>query len=137
MTSISCPNVYSSFRSFCFVHFGRCSPYSLEKCLYLPPIFDWVGFLLLLLSCMSCLFILEIRPLSVASFAKIFSHSVGCLSIFFVFGLFRAISKAYGSFQGRGQIIPLAAGLQHSHSNAGSMSATYTTTHGNTGSLIH
>lgn len=31
MTSISCPNVYSSFRSFCFVHFGRCSPYSLVR----------------------------------------------------------------------------------------------------------
>ena len=28
---------------------------------------------------MSCLFILEINPLSVASFANIFSHSVGCL----------------------------------------------------------
>ena len=28
------------------------------------------------------LYILEIRPLSVASFAKIFSHSMGCLFIF-------------------------------------------------------
>ena len=32
---------------------------------------------------MSCLYILEIRPLSVASFAKIFSHSVGCLFVLF------------------------------------------------------
>ena len=36
-------------------------------------------FLLLVLSCMSCLYILEINPLSVVSFAIIFSHSEGCL----------------------------------------------------------
>ena len=30
----------------------------------------------LILSCMSCLYILEIKPLSVSSFANIFSHSV-------------------------------------------------------------
>ena len=35
-------------------------------------------FVLLALSCMSCLYILEINPLSVVSFA-IFSHSEGCL----------------------------------------------------------
>ena len=35
--------------------------------------------LFLILSCMSSLYILEINPLSVASFANIFSHSVGCL----------------------------------------------------------
>ena len=33
----------------------------------------------LLLSCISCLYILEIKPLSVASFETIFSHSVGCV----------------------------------------------------------
>ena len=33
----------------------------------------------LVLSCMSCLYILEINPLSVASFAIIFFHSEGCL----------------------------------------------------------
>ena len=37
----------------------------------------------LILSCMSCLYILEIKPLLAASFANIFSQSVGCL-----FGLF-------------------------------------------------
>ena len=36
------------------------------------PLFDWVVFLVL--SCMSCLYILEINPLSVVSFA-VFSHS--------------------------------------------------------------
>ena len=35
----------------------------------------------LLLSYMSCLYILEIKPLSVTLLANIFSHSVGCLFI--------------------------------------------------------
>jgi len=34
--------------------------------------------------CMSCLYILEIKLLSVALFANIFSQSVVCLFIFFV-----------------------------------------------------
>ena len=33
---------------------------------------------------MDCLYILEINPLSVASFAIIFSHSEGCLFILFI-----------------------------------------------------
>ena len=50
----------------------------------LLPIF-WLGcFLLLLSNCMSCFYILEIRPLSVAWFASSFSHSIGCLSILFM-----------------------------------------------------
>ena len=36
-------------------------------------------FVFLALSCMSCLYALEINPLSVASFAIIFSHSEGFL----------------------------------------------------------
>uniref|UniRef100_A0A5G2R0A0 Uncharacterized protein n=1 Tax=Sus scrofa TaxID=9823 RepID=A0A5G2R0A0_PIG len=42
----------------------------------------WLAFLVL--SCISCLYILEIRPLSVASFETIFSHSVSCLFVFFL-----------------------------------------------------
>ena len=38
----------------------------------------------LILSCMSCLYILEINPLSVTSFANIFSHSEGCLFVLFM-----------------------------------------------------
>ena len=34
---------------------------------------------------MSCLYILEINPLSVTSFANILSHPVGCLFILFMF----------------------------------------------------
>ena len=40
-------------------------------------LFDWVVFLVF--SCMSCLYILEINPLSVVSFTIIFSHSEGCV----------------------------------------------------------
>ena len=35
-------------------------------------------FVFLSLSCISCLYILEINPLSVVSFAMIFSHFEGC-----------------------------------------------------------
>ena len=43
---------------------------------------DALGHVFLLLNCMSCLYILEIKPLSVASFVTIFSHSLGCLFVF-------------------------------------------------------
>ena len=38
-------------------------------------------FVLLMLSCMNCLYMLDINLLSVISFANNFSHSVGCLFI--------------------------------------------------------
>ena len=37
----------------------------------------------LLLSCINCLYILEIKSLSIASFETIFSHFVSCLFVFF------------------------------------------------------
>ena len=58
---------------------------SLEKWLFRSfahfPLVDW---LFLLLSCISCLYILEIKPLSIASFETIFSHPVSCLFGFFL-----------------------------------------------------
>ena len=55
---------------------------SLEICLLRSfPHFLIGWFVFLLLSCMSCLYILEINPLSVVSFAIIFFHSEGCLFI--------------------------------------------------------
>ena len=51
---------------------------SLEKDLFQSSANFSVGlFVFLLLSCMSCLYSLEIKPLLVSSFATIFSHSIG------------------------------------------------------------
>ena len=53
---------------------------SFEKCLFRSfPHFLIRLLVLLALSCMSYLYILEINPLSVVSFAVIFSHSESCL----------------------------------------------------------
>ena len=59
---------------------------SLEKCLFRSYAqFVLMGlFVVLILSCISCLYILEINPLSVASFANIFPHSQGCLFVLFM-----------------------------------------------------
>ena len=54
--------------------------YSLEKCLFGSAHFliRWYVFFW---SCMSCLYMLDINPLSVVSFVNIYSHSVSCLFV--------------------------------------------------------
>ena len=61
---------------------------SLEKCLFeCSAHFLIEYFVFLTLSCMSYLYILEIKPLSVSSFVNIFSHSVCCLFVLFLVSL--------------------------------------------------
>ena len=57
----------------------------LEKCLFRSFSHFFIGlFLSLALSCMRHLYILEINPFSVVSFAMVFSHSEGCLFTLFI-----------------------------------------------------
>ena len=49
-------------------------------CLGFPLVF-YLGFFVVVVGCMRCLYILEIKPFLVAIFADIFSQSIGCLFV--------------------------------------------------------
>ena len=72
---------------------------SLGKCLFSSLAHFMIGsFIILVLSCMSYLYIFESNPLSVVSFAIIFSHSEGChFTLFIVFFAVQKLLSLTGS----------------------------------------
>ena len=58
---------------------------SLEKCLFRFSAYFLIEFVFLILSCVSCLYILEIKLLSVSLVAIILSYSEGCLHFVYSF----------------------------------------------------
>ena len=79
---------------------------SLENSLFRSFAHFSIGLLaFLLLSYISCLYMLEIKPLSVASFETVFSHSVSCLFVFFLVSF--AVQKLFSFISSHGFIFAI------------------------------
>ena len=65
---------------------------SSEECLFRSSAHFFIGFVCLILSCISYLYILEINLLSVTSFTNIFSYSGGCLFLMVSFAMQNLLS---------------------------------------------
>ena len=86
LSNVSFANIFSHSEGCLFIWFMV--SFAVQKLLSFIRSHFLIGlFVYLILSCMSCLYILEINPLSVASFANIFSHSVGGLFVLFMVSL--------------------------------------------------
>ena len=70
---------------------------------FCPFSIDLLAFLQV--GCISCLYILEIKPLLIASFETLFSHSVSCLFVFFLVSF--AVPKLVSLMRSHGVIFAL------------------------------